>query len=299
MSDTDDLRHDVDPSAGEGETGEPLRVLVTGQGSFIARHLLPILARGRGLAVKAVGHREAEAAVARGDAGVLINCALDPAFRRADYDPDHDMDLRLARRFRGTHMIMLSSRKVYGPRNDWPAREAGPALGADAYGRNKAITERALQDDLGDRLTVLRLSNVAGFEYPEPGRRTFMALVLSRLKQDGVIHYDMDPAQERDFVPLDRAVAFIVGAVRSGPGGILNAGSGIPLATGDLARWIMDGFGGGRLTVEDRGIQDRFVLDMARTHAAFPHLPPLTRADLERHFKDLGARLRAAPFTAR
>ncbi len=281
------------------------RVLVTGKGSFIARHLIRALEGAPDLTVIAAGHGEAETAVAEGGFDVLVNCALHPGLKREPYDRAKDMDLRLGSalgdRYRtgDGHMILLSSRKVYGPDNCWPARESGPAVGADSYGRNKARTEEALRERLGKRLTVLRLANVAGFEYPEPGRRSFMAMVLGRLKREGIIHYDMDPAQERDFVPLERTVDLIVAAIRARIDGTFNGGSGIALATGDLADWIMAGFGSGRLSVEDRGVDDRFVLDMTRTHAAFPHLPPLTRDDLERHFTGIGRQLHSAPFTER
>lgn len=242
------------------------------------------------------GHGRALEVAATGGFDVVVSCAFDPRLKREPYDPELDFDLRLAQTTDGAaRFIMLSTRKVYGAGNTEPARVEGPALGQDTYGRNKRETERRLGDLLGERLTVLRLSNVAGFEYPEPGRRTFLAMLLTRLKREGTILYDMDPAQPRDFIPLDRAAALLAAALRRGEGGVFNAGSGLAVPVGRIAEWVMAGFGGGKLLVQDRGLEDRFVLDMGPTHAAFPQIAPLTEAALQCHFEALGRRLRAAP----
>ena len=58
---------------------------------------------------------------------------------------------------------MLSSRKVYAPA-ETPLSETAPTGPTDPYGRHKLAVEDALRARLGDRLTVLRLANVFGYE---------------------------------------------------------------------------------------------------------------------------------------
>ena len=45
-----------------------------------------------------------------------------------------------------------------------PLAETAPTGPSDAYGRHKLAVEHALRELLGERLTVLRLANVFGYE---------------------------------------------------------------------------------------------------------------------------------------
>ena len=45
------------------------------------------------------------------------------------------------------------------------------------------------------------------------------------------------------------------------PGGVLNLGSGVPLPTGRLALWLIEGHGRGRLVVDSPEERDAFLLD--------------------------------------
>ena len=92
---------------------------------------------------------------------------------------------------------MLSSRKVYAP-SAAPLAETAPTGPSDAYGRNKLAVEDALRDLLGERLTVLRLANIFGYER-SPAATTFVSISLDRLAREGRIHYAMSPFVERDF----------------------------------------------------------------------------------------------------
>ena len=136
----------------------------------------------------------------------VVNCAYDPRLRAgAPYDPALDVDLRIARRVSarpGTLQLMLSTRAAYGPAGADPVlREDRPPAPDRPYGASKLATERALGALLGERLTVLRLSNVFGDE-AVPGRRTFVGVALATLRERGAIVLDIDPGVARDFVPV-------------------------------------------------------------------------------------------------
>ncbi|MEZ5933187.1 MAG: NAD-dependent epimerase/dehydratase family protein [Alphaproteobacteria bacterium] len=269
----------AEPSAG---------ILLVGKNSFIAGHLLSALPAGR---VRAVGHE----ALARPDLldgiGTVINAARHPGSSHADYDLEAlDPDVRLARRIgdREIRMIMLSSRKVYGP-SDRPLSESSPTGPTDAYGSNKLRAEDRLAGMLGERLTILRLANIFGDER-RPGRRSFLAMLLDRLAEQNQIRYDMSPFVERDFLPVERLATLLTRIASEPPDGIMNVGSGIALPTGRLALWIMEGFGGGELLIDSYQEKDRFVLDVGRLKARYGQ--PCTLDDIQTRCLDLGRSLR-------
>ncbi|MGI9436949.1 MAG: NAD-dependent epimerase/dehydratase family protein [Geminicoccaceae bacterium] len=266
------------------------RLLLVGQNSFIARHLLKILP---GSQVVARSHGDIDDPGLLDGIDVVINCARHPASNQDEFDLERlDPDLALARKIgeRDIAFIMLSSRKVYAPSEQQLSEEA-PLGPTDAYGRNKLLAERCLGERLGDRLTVLRLANIFGNERL-PGRRTFLALTLNRLADHNQIRYDMSPFVERDFLPVEVLAEILAKIVWEPPGGVMNVGSGIALATGRIALWILEGYGGGELLIGSHREKDRFVLDIARLQARYGR--PCTLGDLKTRCLDLGRQLREA-----
>lgn len=234
-------------------------VVVVGAGSFIARALatLPECASYRFLPHTAAGSEEAF-----DGASCILNCALDPRWRREDCPAGEDLDLRLgalAGRL-GLHYVMLSSRKVYHPDHQNPASEAAPPGPRDAYGRNKLRAEEGLRDMLAGRLTVLRVGNAIGWE---PGRGTFMGMMLSSLGRDGRVVLDVNPFVERDFLPVETLARRLAAVLRIRPVGTWNLGSGEGTPVGRLALWLMEGFGGGELLVTSPRTADAFRLDVS------------------------------------
>jgi dTDP-4-dehydrorhamnose reductase/UDP-glucose 4-epimerase len=186
---------------------------------------------------------------------------------------------------------MLSSRKVYA-QSDRPLAETAPVGPSDGYGHAKLGAESALRERLGERLTILRLANVFGYERIA-GRRTFLSLVLDRLAREGEIRYDMSPFVTRDFLPAAAFARLLAAIAQAPPGGILNVGSGLGLPTGRLALWILEGFGRGRLVIDSPREHDAFVLDIARLVSLYG--PPCSLDDLRNACLDLGRRLAAEP----
>ena len=265
-------------------------VLVVGRNSFIASHLLKALPAE---SVRAVSHRELDCPDLLDGIETVVNAARHPGSNQADYDIETlDPDVAPARRIvdHGIDMIMLSSRKVYAP-SDNPLCENAEIGPTDAYGTNKLRAEQRLRSILGERLTILRLANIFGDERL-PGRRSFLAMLLGRLAERNQIRYDMSPFVERDFLPVETTARLLSAVVREPTGDVLNIGSGIPLPTGRVAIWIMEGFGGGELLIDDFEEKDRFVLDVTRLKARFGR--PCTLDDLRERCLALGRGLRTA-----
>ncbi len=267
------------------------RILIVGQGSFLARHALAALPADR---LRAVGHEQIERPDLLDGIATVINFARHPLLGSEDYRPEAmDTDLRLARRIgsRAIAYVMLSSRKVYAPA-DRPLAETAPTGPTDAYGRAKLAAETALRERLGERLTILRLANMFGYER-SAGRRTFLSLVLDHLQADGEIHYAMSPFVARDFLPVAIFARLLAKIAQAPPGDILNVGSGIALPTGRLALWILEGYGRGRLVITSPREHDPFVLDITRLESRYG--PPCSLDDLRTTCLALGRRLAAEP----
>lgn len=232
--------------------------------------------------------------------GCVVSFAIDPRYQREAYDPAVDCDRTVAEavgRAQGdgrmpadAHVVMISTRKVYGLAGDEPLVETRTPAPHEAYGRNKLVTEQLLRDRFGPNLTILRLSNIFGFE-DLPGRRTFFGLLLRSLREEGVIRYDVNPFTPKDFLPVEAFAAALVKVVQARPGGLFNLGSGVALEVGWLAMWILEGYGRGSLSVIDPSIRDAFAMDVDRFVGRFG--PLADRDDIRAACLAIGRRLAA------
>jgi dTDP-4-dehydrorhamnose reductase/UDP-glucose 4-epimerase len=263
------------------------RVLVVGRNSFIARHFLAISGRQ----ITAVSHDSIDRPGLFDGIDRLISFARHPLCGSEEYRPEAmDPDLRLAERIagRGIDYVMLSSRKVYAP-SARPLAETDPTGPQDLYAQHKLEVENALREGLGERLTVLRLANIFGYERGQDRRRSFFSRLLERLARDGQIRFDMSPFVERDFLPVEACARVLARIVAAPPGRVLNVGSGIALPTGRLALWVLEGYGRGELVIESPREHDAFVLDVGELTRRYG--PLCTYDDLRASCLELGRRL--------
>jgi UDP-glucose 4-epimerase len=267
------------------------RIILLGGSSFIARAIAGAAAQ-RGVAWTSLPHDAPLDILGPSDS--LINFALSPAYRTAAYDAAKDCDLRAATAAAqaGAWFGMLSTRRVYGPQERWNATEAGPALGDEtAYGRNKARTEETIRTALSGQAGIFRLSNIFGYEYDRDGRRkSFLGIMLTSLKQNNKIHFDMSPNTRRDFLPVEICAGLLVDRAVTRTTGTYNLGSGIALPCGMLANWIQEGYEGGNLICDPETVRDEFYLNMDKWRADFAL--PIDQEILREYCAGLGRRLK-------
>ena len=273
-----------------------MRLFLVGSGSFIARHIYQA-AREKGMDVVALPHDVELAPMLMCD-DVVVNCALDPQYFSGTYSEQNDYDLRTARDVAnaGARMAMLSTRRVYPSAVRWNARETDDATGDEtAYGKNKARSEACVLDLFDGRVAVFRLSNVFGYEF-EPGhnRRTFVAQMMRTLKTQNIVRFDMHPNTCRDFIPVEACAKAILARLQDGMEGIVNLGCGLPVRCGDLARWVMEGYGDGDLIVDLPVVRDEFYLNMDLWQSKYGS--PVDRDGLRSYCKKIGERLQLAKF---
>lgn len=233
------------------------RVLVVGRG-FIGQAVAASLPPGT---VRLVGHAEIGSEGLLAGIDTVVHAGRHPALGSEAWSLDEDAEPVLARAAAKARLafVSLGTRKVYAPSGQ-PLVETDRIGPTDRYGRQKLALEHALVAILGRRLTRLRLGNVFGFER-DPARRTFLSAALASLAATDEIRFDMSPFVVRDFLPVELCGAWIAQVARQAPGGVLNLGSGVPLPTGRLALWLIEGHGRGRLVVDSPEERDAFVLD--------------------------------------
>ncbi|MFP4313484.1 MAG: NAD-dependent epimerase/dehydratase family protein [Alphaproteobacteria bacterium] len=253
------------------------RITVIGKNSFLARHLAEFYPAWRFL-----DHKKAlsETNWVRAS-DVVINCAFHPDLRHDAYSPLKDIDFLLAGYVLNSdaHYIMLSSRAVYGnaPEDLYLREDMNPDP-INAYGHNKLASEQALAELLPpERLTILRSGNIFGFEY---GRSTFFGLMMTSLKDKGVLRFNIAPTAVRDFLSA-RKWAEYVGAIAKNPqGGIYNLGAGFGITTQEIADLFIKHYGSCEIEYTGDSYEGQFILDMSKTRTAFS-LDNYTKSNLE------------------
>lgn len=249
--------------------------VVVGKSSFLAREMAKNIASSGWLFLS---HGEALAQPGWLDeATVVVNFAFSPRFKKQAYDTQSDVDSFLAKMIgaRPVHYIMMSSRMVYGQTDKGLGlTEAQPTQPSNPYGESKLLVERSLESILGaERVTILRLSNAFG---PERGRDSFFGRMMTSLADHKKIVFDMGAETQRDFFAVHRVSEALVQITARPSPGVFNIGAGFPAKCGDIAAWLIEGYGAGRLEVTNPTIRDQFSLDVSKAHKTwnFPVLSP-------------------------
>jgi dTDP-4-dehydrorhamnose reductase/UDP-glucose 4-epimerase len=239
----------------------PATTLVIGRNSFFAQRF--VLLAGSS-AVRHVGIADLDRPGLYDGVDTVINFAFDPRLYREPYAPAFDVDRRIAEAIAGRPIryLLTSSRTVYGPSAKWNAAEDAETVGDGIYGSNRFAIERSVAETLGPkRLAILRISNAVAYEL-QPGRRTtFRSQLLRSLRDHGEVRFDTNPVSRRDFITDAFLCQAIHRLIETGATGIFNIGCGFPVRIGDIAAWIIEGFGRGRLVVESEEVRDEFYLN--------------------------------------
>lgn len=205
------------------------------------------------------------------DTDIIINCAFSPIMMKHGYQEGEDLDSFLAKKIKDLdhiHYVMISSRKVYGASVQEKCFTEDEELSPDTpYGVAKMKIEHSLSKIIPfERLTILRPSNIFGAEL---NRRTFFGFALTKLINEKKIIYDFSPLVKRDFLSVQKFSQDLVKIALARRGGIYNLGSGFGVQCGDIAQWLIEGYGLGELIVTEDTQKDAFWLDMTRTKATF------------------------------
>lgn len=228
------------------------------------------------------------------DITVVVGFACNPKVREGRFSNfDHKL-AKIAQGF-GAFYIMLSSRAVYGMTDQSCIfkEDQEPYPEITPYGQAK----KEIEDDLlksFDNVIILRLSNVFGLEYDSQNhRQTFFGLMLKSLKEEGKISFSMSHQTYRDFLPASIFGDYLAAIVQNPQSGVYNLGSGIGIPAGDIAQWVIEGYGAGVVEPNDKTIIDSAVLDMTKTFCVFGIKQP-TKAEISQMCIEIGRKLKLA-----
>jgi nucleoside-diphosphate-sugar epimerase len=158
---------------------------------------------------------------------------------------------------------MISTSKVYGNSNELTIyNETSEEIPFDYYGENKLITEKKLIFNFGDRVTILRGSNIFGYEY---GRNSFMGFCMTQLVNIGIIKFNVSETIKRDFLFVEDAAFIIEKVCEEKPIGVYNLSSNYGLQIGNIARSLIDGYSyGGKFEFDPKKLDRQFILDNSK-----------------------------------
>ncbi|PZO87122.1 MAG: hypothetical protein DI626_04745 [Micavibrio aeruginosavorus] len=225
------------------------------------------------------------------NASCVINFAFSPELQKGDYDPQYDIDRIIAKQLStNVHYIMLSTRMVYGAGRGKGFSEQDKPQPENTYGRNKAIIEENLKKSWPEeKLTILRLSNIFGYE---PGRHTFFGIALKNLATKNAVTFNIDPSCMRDFLPAHIFADYVYKIACAPTGGIFNIGCGFGIQSGQVVSWIIEGYGRGELVVTDNSRKGEFFLSMEKTLSAYA-LKQASESDIREAAIACGKRLKS------
>lgn len=218
-------------------------------------------------------------------AACVINLAFDPWLKSNPYDEAFDVDLQLARMLAAAPVryIMASTRMVYGPAHgDCRLAEDMAEQPTTAYGVSKLACERRVSGLLGDRLTILRLSNIFDSVEAACARASFFGLAMNALQTKRRISFDMSPYVARDFLPALRLAEWLSTIAAQPASGVFNLGAGFAVPTGRIAQWLIEGYGSGELLITNFREFDSFWLDTGKATRTWG-FAPFTRHELRFH----------------
>lgn len=268
-----------------------MSILVVGKNSFIAQHLARYLPEARYIShgdIKDVNMLSYK---------IILNLSLDPKFKTQPYHPMIDMDGDVGGLGSPkSHYIFLSTRKVYGRMptssavmtEEWP-----PSCFLDYYAVNKLEAENRVR--MLGRSTIFRTSTVIGYE---PGRQSFMGVAQKSLAIDDEITLDSSPFVERDFIPVDQvaqSLAYWIRLVLENQdlyqsSHLFNLGSGSSIPIGKPIAWLIEGYGSGRLIIDDVSERDFFRMDTSKLKSYIGDY--MEEIDIRAYCIELGKRLR-------
>ena len=169
----------------------------------------------------------------------VINCSNSKNFFEKKYSKSNDRNLIIANIIKSsyTKFILLSTRQVYYPKLN--ITEKSKLRPINHYARNCLKSEKFCMKGIGNKLLILRLSNVIGFENSKKKKASLMSTVIQGLKKKK-IYFDNNYYLKKDFLPIEILCIYIEKLIYKNFYGILNVGSGKAILVKNLINKTID-----------------------------------------------------------
>lgn len=196
------------------------------------------------------------------EADCIINFSISPESSKIVFDTDDVIDVKIAKSISGykPRFIFISSRKVYGISNECLIyNETSPVIKNDIYSINKINTERALQNILGDKLVILRPTNIIGEPVLRENYNTFIGWICRNYKSKGYVETTINSNIYKDFITKEYLHKNIVYLMSHDCRGIYNISAGF----GITIKYLLDGYVGEKVLYkgDEQKVKDQFIVD--------------------------------------
>jgi nucleoside-diphosphate-sugar epimerase len=216
------------------------------------------------------------------EADCIINFSISPDFSTSTVDIDNVIDVQIAKHIKNSnvHYIFISSRKVYGTSDNITTHnENDNLIGHDYYSINKIKTEKKLQEILGTKLTILRVSNIIGEPVNRKGYKTFIGWISEEFIKNGFLVVNQNEESLKDFITKEFLHKNIAYFCKNRNSGIYNVSAGFGMSIKD----ILKGYVGNKIQfiASNEEIKDQFILDnnkLLNTTGI-----SITRADIDKY----------------
>lgn len=168
----------------------------------------------------------------------LINCSSHKNFFDKNYKKKFDRNYTLSTLImkQNVKLIILSSRQVYEPKLN--ITEKSKIKPINLYAKNCIKSEVNCEKILNNRLIVLRLSNIFGYEVGKKKKPSLISIFIRGLKKKKVT-FDNNYYLHKDFLPINYLSKYIYRILlKDDFSGILNVGSGISLSVYNFLKKI-------------------------------------------------------------
>ena len=266
------------------------KVLIVGKNSFIGKSLSKVK---DGNIFKKISYKNLYNVDLK-NYDVVVNCSLHPSFKTSSYHLGIDVDYDVAHKsyLSGCHYIMLSTRKIYGSSTALKTyNEESEENPYDHYSENKLKSEKKILSQFGDRSTVIRGSNLFGYEL---GRNSMMGWFLNQLDKDGTIRYNVLSTTSKDIIHVDDASKIISKVCSQQPLGLYNLGTSYPYSMLGIGIHLLDGFNHGilenRMKFDGEIYGEQFILDTKKICSTLNIETPSVH-NYPKLISDIGAKL--------
>lgn len=241
-----------------------LKVVVVGKNSYLARDLDKFFETFE--SVIYISHMQIDSYYREIlESDYVINFSISPLCYTENFNILDSVDYKLANILlhsaRGTKLVLISSRKVYGCSDELKIyNESSPITYYDFYSEFKYKLEKELTALLGSQLLVLRVSNVIGGIESNISNRTFVNWIKDSFINDGCLTINNSPLAIKDFITRDFFQLSLKELILNKKVGIYNISSGIPCAVGYILSECV-GVKNLKIDCDVLDIKEQFVLD--------------------------------------
>ncbi len=250
------------------------KILIIGKNSYLANGISEYFPSASFISHKEIG----SSSDLIKNADLILNFSIQPEFSKEILKKEDIIDYQICNTIKDTEtkFIFISSRKVYGSNSELNYYSENDELNPmDFYSENKILTEKCLTDLIGDKLTVLRVSNIIGEPIFRNNYNIFMGWISQSMSKNGKLMINKNPYAVKDFITKKYFHSGLKLLSQKQLPGVLNFGSELNIPVIEILSNIV---GEENVIIETPTTEsDQFLLDCKLLHNL---IPPLTKEDL-------------------